>query len=93
MSVPLIEGLSAVGISLLILGVFVSTKKEKTSADISSHGLVKDLGYRTSIDSSGSDDSVHSVHSVRSGPYPDSEDTHTFGGKRKKKKKTRKNNV
>ena len=90
MSVPLIEGLSAVGISLLILGVFVSTKKEKTSADISSHGLVKDLGYRTSIDSSGSDDSVHSV---RSGPYPDSEDTHTFGGKRKKKKKTRKNNV
>jgi len=78
-NLQLIEGLSVVGISLLILGVFVGTQKEKTTADLSSHEIVKDLGYRTSSDSSNSDSSNYS------GPYPDSEDTHTFGGKRKKK--------
>jgi hypothetical protein len=83
MNLQLIEGLSVVGISLLILGVFTSTQKEKSTADISSHGMVKDLGYRTSTDSL--DDSV------RSGSYANSEDTYTFGGK--KKNKTRKNNI
>jgi hypothetical protein len=82
-TIQLIEGLSVVGISLLILGVFVSNQKEKSLADISSHGILKDLGY--SVHSSDLDNSVHS------GPYPNSEDTHTFGGKRKKK--TRKNNL
>jgi hypothetical protein len=79
----LIEGLAVVGVSLLILGIFVGTQKEKSTSDMSVRDLMKDLGYR-------SFDSSSSVRSVRSGPYPDSEDTHTFGGKRKKK--TRKNN-
>uniref|UniRef100_A0A6C0B910 Uncharacterized protein n=1 Tax=viral metagenome TaxID=1070528 RepID=A0A6C0B910_9ZZZZ len=46
MIVPLIEGLYVVGISLLIIGVFVSNQKEKLPADLSNHGRVKDLGYR-----------------------------------------------
>ena len=86
MNVPLIEGLSAVGVSLLILGVFVGTQKEKTTADISSHGLVRDL--RSDSNATSLDESVRS-----SSPYPNSEDTYTFGGKKnRKKKKTRKNN-
>ena len=83
MNIQLIEGVSVVGISLLILGVFVSIQKEKSLTDISSHGLIKDLGYRNSSSSSS--------NSVRSGSYPNSEDTFTFGGK--PNKKTRKNMV
>jgi hypothetical protein len=82
MNLLLIEGLSAVGISLLILGLFVGNQKEKTTADMSSHGLVRDL--RLDSDASSMDSSV------RSGSYPNSEDTHTFGGKRKNKKTRRK---
>jgi hypothetical protein len=80
MNVQLIEGLSAVGVSLLILGIFVGTYKENTTSDMSNHGLIKDLGYSTH---SSFDDSVRSRFS--------SEDTYTFGGKRKNKNnKTRK---
>lgn len=79
MNKPLIEGLSAVGISLLILAVFIGSQKNKGFTDMSSHALTRDLGFNIS-DSTHSDDTFYSRESQR-------------GGKRKNKSKTKKNKV
>ncbi len=74
---------SVIGVSLLTMFIFMKSQKNFTSADVSSHSLVRSLGL---------DSSNHSTNSTRSRQSMDTanyvaSDNDSIGGKKRKTKR------
>jgi len=76
---------SVIGVSLLTMFIFMKSQKKFTLADVSSHSLVRSLGFDSSNHSTNSSRSRQS--SMDTANYVAS-DNDSIGGK--KKRKTRK---